>query len=255
MADQPLAGKVAAITGASSGIGEATALALSAAGAAVALGARRRDRLEVLADRLQGPCSVHEVDVTDEAQARGFVEDAHREHGGLHVLVNNAGILALAPITEMAVDDYRRIIEVNQVGVFLGMKTAAPAIERAGGGSIVNISSVEGLGGGPFLVAYTASKFAVRGMTKAAAIELGRLGIRVNSVHPGAIDTEMVRQATGGSEEANRWMAKQSPLRRMGSPEEVAAVVAFLASDDASYCTGAEFVVDGGVTASSGFKA
>jgi 3alpha(or 20beta)-hydroxysteroid dehydrogenase len=129
-----------------------------------------------------------------------------------------------------------------------------PALEARGGGAIVNISSVEGLGGGAALTAYTASKFAVRGMTKAAAIELGPKGIRVNSVHPGAIRTDMVLAQTGGSEDAERWMARKVALKRMGQPHEVASLIAFLASDDSSYCTGAEFVVDGGATASSGFS-
>src|SRR5918998_2163582 len=144
MADQPLAGKVAAITGASSGIGEATALALSAAGAAMALGARRRDRLEALADRLQGPCSVHEVDVTDEAQARGFVADAHREHGGLHVLVNNAGVMLLGPVDGAPTAEWRRMLEVNLWGLLICTHAALPLIAQSGGGDIVNVSSVAG---------------------------------------------------------------------------------------------------------------
>jgi 3alpha(or 20beta)-hydroxysteroid dehydrogenase len=133
------------------------------------------------------------------------------------------------------------------------MREAAPALTRAGSGSIVNLSSVEGLGGNRFLVAYTASKFAVRGMTKAAAIELAAAGIRVNSVHPGGIDTPMVRHFIPDDKDM-AWMGRQVPMKRPGTPEEVAQAVAFLASDAASYITGAELAVDGGATATSGFK-
>ena len=248
--------KVAIVTGASRGMGAAAARRLVAEGARVVIG----DILEVegkaVAEELGDAARFIRLDVTSTDDWAAAVALAESEFGRLDVLVNNAGILAFGALVEMALDDYRRVIEVNQVGVFLGMQAAVPALERAGGGSIVNISSVEGLGGGPFLTAYTASKFAVRGMTKAAAIELGRKGIRVNSVHPGAIRTDMVREQVGGDNaEAEQWMAKQVALKRMGEPEEVAAVIAFLASDDSSYCTGAEFVVDGGATASSGFRA
>jgi 3alpha(or 20beta)-hydroxysteroid dehydrogenase len=129
------------------------------------------------------------------------------------------------------------------------MRAVIPALKDAGGGSIVNVSSVEGLGGMPYLAAYTASKFAVRGMTKAAAMELGGFGIRVNSVHPGVIDTEMVREAAGGAEVDMSRVGKRVALRRVGRPEEIANLQVFLASDESSYSTGAEFVADGGATA------
>jgi NADP-dependent 3-hydroxy acid dehydrogenase YdfG len=184
MADQPLAGKVAAITGASSGIGEATALALSAAGAAVALGARRRDRLEVLAERLQGPCSVHEVDVTDEAQARGFVEDAHREHGGLHVLVNNAGVMLLGPVDGAPTAEWRQMLEVNIWGLLICTHAALPLIARSGGGDIVNLSSVAGRRADAGAAVYNMTKFGVHE-------EALHVGIRVTVVAPGFVETEL----------------------------------------------------------------
>src|SRR5918999_5336670 len=144
MAEQPLAGKVAAITGASSGIGEATALALARAGASVALGARRRDRLEDVAGRVKGPSSIHEVDIADEAQARKFVEDAHREHGALHILVNNAGVMLLGPVDGAPTEEWRRMLEVNLWGLLICTHAALPLIARSGGGDIVNVSSVAG---------------------------------------------------------------------------------------------------------------
>jgi 3alpha(or 20beta)-hydroxysteroid dehydrogenase len=246
--------KVALITGGARGMGEAAARRLHAEGAKVVLADILEAEGKSVADELGEAARFVRLDVTNPEQWAEAVAFAEREFGRLDVLVNNAGILSFGALTEVELTEYRRIIEVNQVGVFLGMQVAVPALERAGGGSIVNLSSVEGLGGGPFLVAYTASKFAVRGMTKAAAIELGPKAIRVNSVHPGAIRTDMVLSQTGGDPGAEKWMAKKVALKRMGEPSEVAALVAFLASDDSSYCTGAEFVVDGGATASSGFN-
>ena len=249
-----LKGKVALISGGARGMGEAHARRLVEEGTKVVIGDIRDDEAKALADQLgDDAVSIH-LDVTSPEQWAEAVSFAEQQFGRLDVLVNNAGILGFAGLVEMPLEEYRRIIEVNQVGVFLGMQAAVPALERAGGGSIVNISSVEGLGGGPFLTAYAASKFAVRGMSKAAAIELGAKNIRVNSVHPGAILTEMVKAVGGGTPEAIKWTSKQVPLRRMGTPEEVAGLVAFLASDDSTYCTGAEFVVDGGATSDSGFK-
>lgn len=235
-------------------MGAAAAERLVEEGANVVLGDILDDVGKVTAELLGERARYTRLDVTSGDDWREAVAFAEREFGRLDVVVNNAGILGFGTIADMPVEDYRRIVEVNQVGVFLGMQAAVPALERAGGGSIVNISSVEGLGGGPALAAYTASKFAVRGMSKAAAWEVGKLGIRVNSVHPGAIRTDMVLGITGGDPQAERFMGKQVALARMGNADEVAAVVAFLASDDSSYCTGAEFVVDGGATSSSGFK-
>jgi clavulanate-9-aldehyde reducatase len=191
MADQPLAGKVAAITGASSGIGEATALALSAAGAAVALGARRRDRLEELASRLDGPSSVHEVDVTDETQARAFVEASHREHGALHILVNNAGVMLLGPVDRADTTEWRRMLEVNLWGLLICTHAALPLIARSGGGDIVNVSSVAGRRADAGAAVYNLTKFGVHAFSEALRQEALHAGIRVTVVAPGVVDTEL----------------------------------------------------------------
>jgi 3alpha(or 20beta)-hydroxysteroid dehydrogenase len=160
------------------------------------------------------------------------------------VLVNNAGVLHFSALADTTLADYERVIRVNQFGCFLGLRAAARTM--AGGGSIINVSSVEGMAGMPFVVAYTASKFAIRGMTKVAALELGPKGIRVNSVHPGMIDTKMVQDAIGGHEVDLSPVTSKLALRRMGRADEIAELVVFLASDRSSYSTGSEFVADGG---------
>jgi clavulanate-9-aldehyde reducatase len=191
MAERSLAGKVAAITGASSGIGEATARALSEAGATVALGARRRDRLEALAAALQGPVSVHEVDVTDEAQARGFIEAAHAEHGALHVLVNNAGLMLLGPVAGAELDDWRRMLDVNLWGLLVCTHAAFPLIAASGGGDIVNVSSVAGRRADAGAAVYNMTKFGVHAFSEALRQEGLHSGIRVTTVAPGHVDTEL----------------------------------------------------------------
>lgn len=176
------------------------------------------------------------------------MQEVVAQHGKIDVLVNNAGIYMSGALTEMPLEDYRRIIDVNQVGVFLGMKHVAPVMIDNGSGSIVNISSIAGLRGGRGSIAYGASKWAVRGMTKSAAQELGQHGIRVNSIHPGLIDTAMLQQVpgidSGGLDAFNR----RIPLGRVAEAEEVAKLALFLASDESSYCSGAEFLIDGGMT-------
>lgn len=249
-----LDGKVALVTGASRGMGRATAIRLVEEGARVVCADVLDDEGKQLADEL-GDAAIHRhLDVTSEEDWAAGVAEAERAFGQVDVLVNNAGILSFGAIPDLAREEYEKLVQVNQVGVFLGMKHTVPALERAGTGSaIVNVSSVEGLGGGAYLVGYTATKFAVRGMTKAAAWELGAKGIRVNSIHPGAIRTPMVEGQPGFGEDAERFIASKTALKRFGEPEEVASLIAFLASDDASYMTGAEVSVDGGVAASSGF--
>ncbi len=246
--------KVALVTGASRGMGAATATRLVEEGANVVLADVLEDEGKQLADALGDRARFVRLDVSDEDAWVEAVAFAEREFGRLDVLVNNAGILSFSLIADLPREDFQRLIDVNQIGVFLGMKHGGPAIERAGGGSIVNVSSVEGLGGGALLMGYTATKFAVRGMTKAAAWELGSKGIRVNSIHPGAIRTPMVLGQDGMGEDGEQWIGKRTALKRMGEPEEVAALACFLASEDASYLTGAEIAVDGGVAASSGFN-
>jgi NADP-dependent 3-hydroxy acid dehydrogenase YdfG len=191
MADQPLAGRVAAVTGASSGIGAATATALSRAGAAVALGARRRDRLEELARSLEGPASIHEVDVTDEQQARSFVEAAHAEHGGLHVLVNNAGLMLLGAVQGADTAEWRRMLDVNLWGLLVCSHTALPLIAGSGGGDIVNVSSVAGRRADAGAAVYNMTKFGVHAFSEALRQEALHDGVRVTVVAPGFVETEL----------------------------------------------------------------
>ena len=161
----------------------------------------------------------------------------------LDALVNNAGIIKIASLTDCSLEEYWSVIRVNQVGCFLGMRAAIAPMTASGGGSIVNISSINGIVGGTHCMSYVASKFAIRGMTKTAAMELGPLGIRVNSIHPGAIDTDMARE---GLEALDVDPFTSIPISRIGRPDEVAELAVFLASDDSGYCTGGEFVIDGG---------
>jgi clavulanate-9-aldehyde reducatase len=191
MADQPLAGRVAAVTGASSGIGAATAAALSRAGATVALGARRRDRLKELAADLDGPSSVHEVDVGDEQQARSFIEGAHSEHGGLHLLVNNAGLMLLGPVATADTADWRRMLEVNLWGLLVCTHTALPLISGSGGGDVVNVSSVAGRRADAGAAVYNMTKFGVHAFSEALRQEALHAGVRVTVVAPGFVDTEL----------------------------------------------------------------
>jgi clavulanate-9-aldehyde reducatase len=191
MADQPLAGRVAAITGASSGIGEATALALSRAGATVALGARRGNRLEEVAASIDGPSSVHEVDVTEEDQARGFIADAHRDHGRLDMLVNNAGVMLLGPVDGADVSEWRRMLEVNLWGLLICTHAALPLLAQSGGGDVVNISSVAGRRADAGAAVYNMTKFGVHAFSEALRQEALHTGVRVTIVAPGFVETEL----------------------------------------------------------------
>jgi 3alpha(or 20beta)-hydroxysteroid dehydrogenase len=190
------------------------------------------------------------LDVTNEHDWAAAVRLATSELGGLHVLVSNAGISPPPKaIVDLTLDEYRRVVEVNQIGTFLGLRTAIPAMLASGGGSIVTISSVGGAQGVPGMAPYTSSKFAVRGLTRVAALEHANQGIRVNTVLPGPVDTAMMQPGFWGDVDLRPLMAAASPMRRVGQPEEVAELVLFLASDASSYCNGAEFVVDGGYLA------
>jgi len=241
-----LSGKVALITGAARGQGAAAARRFAAEGAQVMITDVLDDQGKELAAEL-GAEYCH-LDVSSEESWAEAIAFTVKTFGEITVLVNNAGILHFSALADTKLADYQRVIGINQVGTFLGMRSVVETMKAAGGGSIVNVSSVEGLGGMPYLTAYTASKFAIRGMTKVAAMELGQHGIRVNSVHPGAIDTDMVSEALGRPIDVSP-IGKKLALRRIGQPEDVANVVLFLASDDSAYCTGGEFVVDGGATA------
>jgi 3alpha(or 20beta)-hydroxysteroid dehydrogenase len=190
-------------------------------------------------------------DVSREEDWERVVGEAEQRFGKLDVLVNNAGILKFNTLVDTPLEEFRQVIDVNLVGVFLGMKTAIPAMKRAGAGAIVNVSSTEGMAATLFCGAYTASKFGVRGITKAAALEYAGDNIRANSVHPGGMDTPMTRAVM--DEQGRKYVASKVPLKRMGTPEDVANVIAFLASDDAAYTTGAEVLIDGGVMSSVGF--
>jgi 3alpha(or 20beta)-hydroxysteroid dehydrogenase len=246
-----LEGKVALVSGGSRGMGAATVRQFHAEGASVVAADVLDDDGKALADELGDRVRFVHLDVTSEEQWQAAVEQTEREFGTLNVLVNNAGILKFNTIADTPLEEFRQVIDVNLVGVFLGMKAGIPALKRAGGGSIVNLSSTEGLGATVFCGAYTASKFGVRGITKVAALEYGGDGIRCNSVHPGGIDTPMTRAVM--DETGRKYVASKVPLKRMGTAEDVANVVTFLASDESSYCNGGEFVVDGGVTSSAGF--
>ncbi len=191
MADQPLARRVAVVTGASSGIGAATATALSRAGATVALAARRRDRLEALAQRLEGPSSIHEVDLTDEGQARAMVESAHAEHGGLHGLVNTAGLLLLGAVDGADTAAWRRMLDVNLWGLLTCTHAALPLIAASGGGDIVNVSSVAGRRADAGAAVYNMTKFGVHAFSEALRQEALHTGVRVTVVAPGFVETEL----------------------------------------------------------------
>jgi len=242
-----LTGKVALITGAAGGQGAAAARRFIEEDAKVVVADVNDEAGKEFAAGI-GAHYLH-LDVSQEDEWAAAVDEVVETYGPPTVLVNNAGILHFALLTETALADYMRVIQVNQVGCFLGMRAVAPLMVEAGGGSIVNVSSVEGLAATPALTAYTASKFAVRGMTKVAALELARKGVRVNSIHPGAIETGLLPTALGGQPVDLTYVGKRVPLKRVGQPPEIAELVLFLASDESSYCTGAEFVADGGVTA------
>ena len=244
-----LEGKVALVTGAARGQGEAEARLFVAEGARVLLADVLDEEGEKVAASLGDAALYRSLDVTDEAQWQAAVERAVSAFGRLDVLVNNAGIVTPPlPLEETTLASFERVVRVNQIGVFLGMKTCVPALRAAGGGSIVNISSIAGLEGVEGSVAYVSSKFAVRGMTKTAALELGRDGIRVNSVHPGGVATPMVLSGDfDGIDQDDAYDG--APISRIGEPEELARLVLFLASDESSFSTGSEFVADGGYTA------
>lgn len=240
-----LEGKVAIITGAAQGMGAAHATEFIKQGAKVVLTDLNEEKGAALAAELGENALFIKQDVTSEQGWADVVAKAEEAFGPVNVLVNNAGISLNKFMLEMSLDDYMKIVNINQVSVFLGMKAVAGSMQKAGGGSIVNISSINGLVGGA--IGYTDTKFAVRGMTKAAALNLAHMGIRVNSVHPGVIATPMIMQEDAKA--AIEEFAKQIPLKRISQPEEVSQLVVYLASDESSYSTGSEFVVDGGITA------
>jgi 3alpha(or 20beta)-hydroxysteroid dehydrogenase len=242
-----LDGTVALVTGAARGVGEATARRLAAEGARVVLADVRDDLGTAVAADLGAAARYEHLDVTEADDWRRVVDGIAAAEGRLDVLVNNAAILRVGGLLDTTPEMFLEVVRVNELGPFLGMRAAAPLLIASGRGSIVNLSSTQGLEGFGGLIAYVASKFAVRGMTKAAALELAPHGVRVNSVHPTGIDTPMLAETFPGSVRAG--VGAGVPLGRIARPEEVAAMVCFLASEESSFSTGAEFLVDGGATA------
>lgn len=239
--------KVCVITGAARGQGAAEARLFVDEGAAVWLTDVLDDEGQALADEIGA--TYRRLDVRDETAWADLAEAITAAHGTVDVLVNNAGVFANGKHYELSVDDFSRVMDINCVGVFLGMRAMSPIMRDAGSGSIVNISSVAGLQGGMDAFAYFTSKWAVRGMTKAAAVENGRRNVRVNSIHPGLIDTDMLNTAVLHGQDNSAIVRRSVPLGRTATALEVAKLALFLASDDSSYCTGCEFVIDGGMTA------
>jgi 3alpha(or 20beta)-hydroxysteroid dehydrogenase len=237
--------RVALITGGARGQGAEEARLFAAEGAHVVItDVLDDDGKQTAADI---GASFHHHDVASESEWTRVVDAVLAEHGQIDVLINNAGILSIAPLVLTTEADYRRVIDVNQIGTFLGMKAVVPHMVERQSGSIINISSVAGLMGSPGMIAYGASKWAVRGMTKSVALEVAPFGVRVNSIHPGIIETPML-------EEFEKWgimgnVMERVPVGRKAESIEVARLALYLASDDSAYSTGAEFVVDGGMTA------
>lgn len=246
--------KVAIITGGARGQGEAEARYFVEQGAKVVITDVLDSEGEKVAADLKDEALYLHQDVTSEESWQSVVKMAQEHFGRVDVLVNNAGILRLAPLAMTSLDDYMAVINVNQVGVFLGMKSVVPAMTEAGGGSIINISSIDGLVGMSMAVGYVASKFAVRGMTKVAALELGQFGIRVNSIHPGGVNTKML-DIEGMNFDPESSFFGRVPLGRIGEAKDIAKLACFLGSDDSEYSTGSEFVVDGGLTCGFGLSA
>jgi 3alpha(or 20beta)-hydroxysteroid dehydrogenase len=232
-----VAGKVAIVTGGAMGMGAAHARLLAAEGARVVVADVADEAGRAVAAEHPETMLFARLDVTDADNWAQVVALAETTFGPVDVLVNNAGIIGMARIDEMVEADYRRVIDVNQIGPFLGIKAVVPSMRKAGGGSIVNIASAAGLAPLPHMASYVSSKYAVCGLSRTASIDLGPDNIRVNAVCPGGIATPM----TAGAREPTR-----QAIPRNGRPEEVSAMVLFLASDEASYCTGAEYIVDGG---------
>jgi len=243
--------KVALVTGAARGIGAQIAAVFAEEGAAVVLADRRDELGESVAEDVRkagGRAAYVHLDITSEEDWRAAVQRASSEFGGVDVLVNNAGIIRVKPFVETSLEEFRKVLDTNLVGAFLGMQAVVETMKARGGGSIVNFSSVQGLEGRDGMSAYTAAKFGVRGLSKTVAIELGELGIRVNTIFPGPTKTKMTERK-GWTDEQRDAVYAGYPLGRMAEAAEIARMALFLASNESSFCTGADFVVDGGVSA------
>jgi 3alpha(or 20beta)-hydroxysteroid dehydrogenase len=241
-----MTGKVAIVTGGARGMGGATARLFVENGGQVVIADVLDEVGQALADELGDAAVFCHMDVTQQQDWYSAIAAA-QALGPLNVLVNNAAVVLLSSIVDTTEEDFMRLVSINQLGTFLGIRSVIEPMKAAGGGSIINISSIDGLHSSAGLAAYSSTKWAVRGLTKNAAIELGQYGIRVNSVHPGGIFTDMGGANSGLSEEEmSQAIYKDFPIPRVGKPEEVAQVTLFLATDEASYSTGSEFVADGG---------
>jgi 3alpha(or 20beta)-hydroxysteroid dehydrogenase len=231
------------VTGAVGSLGEAMAHAFATEGGRVVVAARKEPQGREVAAAIGNGALFVRLDVADEASWKEAVDTVEREAGPLSVLINNAAYLAVGGVETVPVDEWRKVIDTNLTGAFLGIRAAAPSMRKAGGGSIVNISSIAGLHGTPGLAAYGASKWGIRSLTLTAAYELARDRIRVNSVHPGIIDTPLAYNPDTGAELVP---VDGFAIPRMASAEEIARYVLFVASEEASFSTGSEFVADGG---------
>lgn len=246
MSQSRLAGKVALVTGAASGIGEATARCFAQHGARVIVSDICEAPGREVAEAIGGAAEFVALDASDADQWAAVVAAVRDKHGGIDVLVNNAGCGTGGGIERETLADHKRVMDLNVTGVWLGMRSVLAAMDARGGGAIVNISSIDGLVGVEGLGTYVGSKFAVTGMTRSLALELGARNIRVNAVHPGIIATPMVQKNTGRSMARLEQAVARQPIARMGRPEEIAQAALFFASDESSFCTGASLVVDGG---------
>jgi NAD(P)-dependent dehydrogenase (short-subunit alcohol dehydrogenase family) len=247
-----LEGKRAVVTGAGAGIGRSIALRLASEGARVALADVDEEAAEKVASEIDGETLVRRTDVTRAEEVEELVASAVEAWGGLDVMVNNAGVGVAATVVDTTEEDYERVMDVCVRGTLLGMKYAIPAIRNAGGGSVINMSSVAALVGITDRAVYSAAKGAILSMTRAAAIDHIGEGVRVNCIAPGTVDTPWIDRITSGyddPEEARAKMQARQPHSRFVTPEEIAAMAAYLASDEAASCIGACMIVDGGVTA------
>ncbi|MDE0615310.1 MAG: SDR family NAD(P)-dependent oxidoreductase [bacterium] len=242
-----LEGKVALVTGAARGLGAEIVRRMVAAGALVTAADKRAD--DGAAAAAEAGAGFFELDVTDAEQWAEAVDAAATTDGGLDILVNNAAITRVIPILDCDPAEFRKVIDTNLVGTFLGIQAAAPAMASSGGGSIVNLSSPSAFEGTVGMPAYSTSKWGIRGLTRTAALELADLGIRVNTVVPGPLRTAMTRRPGWEDEDYERHYGATVPLRRMADLGEVADLVVWLASDQASYCTGGDYAADGGLGA------
>ena len=238
-------GKIALITGGARGMGAAQARLFATAGATVVITNIDVSEGQAVAEELGPTCLFLAQDVALEADWIRVVEQIEEQHGRIDVLVNNAGLFRVMGLEDTSLEAWEQLVAINQTGVFLGIRSVVPGMKRRGSGSIINLSSIAGLAATPRAPAYAATKWAVRGLSKSAAAEFAPFGVRVNSVHPGLIDTRMLDELGSTPER----LKAHVPFGRLGTVDEVARLVLFLASDDSSYCTGHEFVADGAIKA------